>query len=65
MLQHYGIGKISDVIHGVTIVICVITQDNIITYYRVHSRHGAKAVYLGGVQKILRWAQKNLGGHIL
>ena len=48
MLQHYGIGKISDVIHDVTTVICVNTEDDSVTYHHVHSGPSARAVCLGG-----------------
>ena len=50
VLQHYGVGGISDV----TTVKCGITQANSVTYHYEDSRTDARAVCLGG--------HKNLGG---
>ena len=50
MLQHYGAGGISDVIHDITTVICIITQDNSVIYHHMHSRPGTKTVCLGGTK---------------
>ena len=47
MLQHYGVGKIIDIILDVTTLICITSQDNSVTY----SRPGARAVCLGGGTK--------------
>ena len=53
MLQHYGVGEISDVIHDVTTVIYVISQDSSVTYLHVHSMPGAKQC-VWAAQKFLR-----------
>ena len=53
MLQNYGVRGISDVIHDLTTVICIITQDNNVIYYHGHSRLGARTV-CWGAQKRLR-----------
>ena len=45
----------SDVIHDITTMICIITQDNSVTYDHVHPRPGARVVCFwgGGHKKFL------------
>ena len=65
MLQHYEVGGISNVIHDVTTVICVTTQDNSVTYHHVHSKPGTRTVRLGEGTKNSLGARKNSYGRVL